>query len=41
MPVFIATTAQDNVTSVDAVWEFFQDRAPANSVLLWYMSKTE
>ena len=37
LPVFIAMTAQDNSTSAAAVWEFFQNRVPAESVLLWYM----
>jgi esterase/lipase len=37
LPVFIAMTAQDNSTSAAAVWEFFQNRVPAHSVLLWYM----
>lgn len=37
LPVFIAMTAQDNSTSAGAVWEFFQNRVPADGVLLWYM----
>lgn len=36
LPVFIAMTAQDNSTSATAVWTFFQNRVPADSVLLWY-----